>query len=325
LSVNGKIQHTTPESISHPDYLGSYQIEDSCQFDLCGPEYSEEFTGLGHSRPLVGSCSGDCHLLASSLITDKFHKEFLWGNCAGMCRDKFEFNKHKLYKPRFMCMEQCFNAYQALSPHHNLARYCIKASCSQEKLEKLYQVDCFSSCSAHVSSNVSKSDWKHWADALAGDCQRKIQKHKINESEDRLSCADQQVWQKLLSADSSLVDGQVSNICLNIVCENNIKCGRSCLNHIETVQEDYRSTWEECLISSKCLNEGKSESLLHCADECVRDKKAEEKEQQEKIQKEQLLVKEQQLALLSIKESNGNSVTFMMSVKLISIMIIYLI
>ena len=44
------------------------------------------------------------------------------------------------YKARFMCMESCYNSYEAMSPHHNLARYCIKASCPEQKEESIHQV-----------------------------------------------------------------------------------------------------------------------------------------------------------------------------------------
>ena len=68
-------------------YLGSYQVEDSCQFSVCGPEYSQEF-GVGRT-PEPGSCSGECDQLAVSLITNRFSREFLWSSCTNMCNDKY--------------------------------------------------------------------------------------------------------------------------------------------------------------------------------------------------------------------------------------------
>ena len=62
-------------------------MEDSCQFSVCGPEYSSEF-GVGRS-PSVGSCSGECDHLAETLITNRFSREFLWSSCAKMCADKY--------------------------------------------------------------------------------------------------------------------------------------------------------------------------------------------------------------------------------------------
>ena len=69
------------------DVESSVQVEDSCQFSVCGPEYSSEF-GVGRS-PSVGSCSGECDHLAETLITNRFSREFLWSSCAKMCADKY--------------------------------------------------------------------------------------------------------------------------------------------------------------------------------------------------------------------------------------------
>ena len=82
----------------HPDqfvepYVGSYQVEDSCQFVLCGQDFSQEF-GVGVS-PTHRSCSGDCHDLATSLITNRFTKDFLWSKCASMCSDKYNFSSFR--------------------------------------------------------------------------------------------------------------------------------------------------------------------------------------------------------------------------------------
>ena len=71
-------------------------------------------------------------------------------------------------------MESCYTSYQAISPHHNLARYCVKAVCIEKGEENLHQVDCFTACSEHVSRKVSKADWQDWAMALAGHCMREV-------------------------------------------------------------------------------------------------------------------------------------------------------
>ena len=72
-------------------------MEDSCQFQLCGQEYSDEF-GVGQS-PAPGSCSGDCHSLAVSLVTNKFTKDFLWAKCSAMCLDKYNFSQFRYNLP----------------------------------------------------------------------------------------------------------------------------------------------------------------------------------------------------------------------------------
>ena len=79
-------QHHRVESQAQP-YLGSYQVEDSCQFVVCGQDFSQEF-GLG-LRPSQGSCSGECDQLATSLVTNRFSREFLWSSCTNMCNDKY--------------------------------------------------------------------------------------------------------------------------------------------------------------------------------------------------------------------------------------------
>ena len=74
-------------------YGGSYLVEDTCQFSLCGPLYREEF-GVG-KRPRLGSCSGDCHLLAINTNTNRFTKEFLWQQCARMCAVKYNTTQYR--------------------------------------------------------------------------------------------------------------------------------------------------------------------------------------------------------------------------------------
>lgn len=81
---------TFDKKIFKQAYVGSYQVEDSCQFLICGQEFNHEF-GVGAS-PAAESCSGDCHDLASSLITNRFTKDFLWSKCASMCSDKYNFS-----------------------------------------------------------------------------------------------------------------------------------------------------------------------------------------------------------------------------------------
>ena len=88
----------------------------------------------------------------------------------------------RLYKPRFQCMETCYTSYQAISPHHNLARYCIKAAC-KELEEGLHQVDCFTACSQQVSTKVWKGDWEHWAMALPGHCSREVEEKQQNKNQ----------------------------------------------------------------------------------------------------------------------------------------------
>ena len=111
-------------------FLGNFLVEDSCQFQLCGPAYGGEWGGV----PLAGSCSGDCSLLAITLNANKFHKEFLWSSCARMCGAKYPADQSPEYKNRFLCMEGCYAAYALVSPHHNIARYCMQAACDTKSI-----------------------------------------------------------------------------------------------------------------------------------------------------------------------------------------------
>ena len=88
-------------------YVGSYQVEDSCQFQLCGQEFTEEF-GVGVS-PSHGSCYGDCHDLAASLINNKFTKDFLWSKCSTMCSDKYNFSTFRFEGKRTYGFELKFS------------------------------------------------------------------------------------------------------------------------------------------------------------------------------------------------------------------------
>jgi len=269
-------------------YLGSYQVEDSCQFQLCGPEYSHEFTGA-EARPRVGSCSGDCHLLATNMNTNKFHREFLWSQCARMCNAKFPPAHYRQYKPRFECMEQCYASYTALSPHHSLARYCIQASCPHPKAGQIHQVDCFSSCSAHVASSVAKSDWQAWANALAGPCQQEGEEGEAPSHTHRLECADSKVWSSITSP--------LASHCLQHICQEDIRCGRSCLEHVAAVGEDHRSIWRGCSMSTSC-QALPSAQKLSCADTCL----AEQREEMERKERERRRNEERrQQALLSVR------------------------
>ena len=74
-------------------FHNSYQIQDDCQFQLCGLKYNSEF-GLDTS-PTAGSCSGDCDLLSRKINMGKFHKEYLWSNCARICQNKFPFGEFR--------------------------------------------------------------------------------------------------------------------------------------------------------------------------------------------------------------------------------------
>jgi len=277
-------------------YLSSYQVEDSCQFSLCGPEYSAEF--MLDQAPKVGSCSGDCNLLAINLNTDKFSKQFLWSQCANMCQQKYSFNEYREYKPRFLCMERCYTSYQVMVPHHNLARYCIKASCPNN--QDIHQVDCFTTCSEHVSTKVSKADWQNWAKALAGSCQVQKEEEVHNSSFDhKLICADRQVWAHMTTTLGISQSDVMATHCYSTMCHENLKCAKSCLSHLQSVTNSNRQVWLSCSKSVQCVHRENLEGQVECADKCL----VEFRERQEKMEEERRRKEEhrQKQALLSVQ------------------------
>jgi len=274
-------------------YLDSFNIQDSCQFSLCGPEYSQEF--LQGSVPKVGSCSGDCNLLAINLVSNKFIRDWLWSNCASMCHSKFDFQSYRHYKSRFQCMENCHTAYQSLSPHHNLARYCAKVSCSTLDRQS-YQIDCYTGCAGHVASNVSGSDWHDWGLALAGHCSG------LGVDSDKLGCADTHLWSSLVKSHDLTPDDNVAVSCHSSICNSNVKCSRDCLAAAKEHHKHNRHLWVQCSESDQCKNNKNltGNEKINCVEKCVQ-KEIEEQRKQEQLELERKRLQEQrrQQALLS--------------------------
>jgi len=267
-------------------FHNSYQVEDNCQFQLCGSKYSHEF-GLD-SSPIAGSCSGDCHLLSLNLATGKFQKEFLWSNCARMCQTKYPFHQYSEYKPRFLCMETCYNSYNKIAPHHDLARYCLQASCPDKSVADMSQLECFEQCTSHVVTSVPQEDWKTWARSLAGDCQASpdLTPDTPTSPAHRLTCADSHLW-LTMSKIVNLSD-QVGRKCLNTICNDNVKCGKQCLKHVDKMEHVHRSVWTECSESALCSSSSFNQRL-RCSDTCLEEhlENRRKKEQEERIRRQQ--------------------------------------
>ena len=144
---------------------------------------------------------------------------------------------------RLSCMSSCFSLYSPLAPHHNLARYCIQASCPagppatpQVSLPPrpalrctALQLDCFARCSSHVSVHVAPRDWEAWAGALSGPCQAR------QESYARLECADNAVWSELVGAGAGPGLPALAPHCKAEICRDSLLCARDCLNHVLAV------------------------------------------------------------------------------------------
>ena len=100
-----------------------------------------------------------------------------------------------------------------------LSRYCAKVSCPASG--ETHQIDCFTSCSEHVTSTVDEVDWKSWGLALAANCQAE---------QDKLACADRQTWGKLTSSHGLNSSEPLSSTCREVICDNHLSCSRLCLN-----------------------------------------------------------------------------------------------
>jgi len=260
-------------------YVGSYQVEDSCQFQLCGTQtFGAEFgPGLG---PSEGSCSGDCHQLAVSLVTNRFTRDFLWSKCADMCSDKYNFSTYSDYKSRLSCMSSCFSLYSPLAPHHNLARYCIQASCPDPaQHQPMHQLDCFSQCSGHVSSRVASRDWEDWARALTATCQADRGQGSLH----RLQCADDAVWNQTVAAVEHEQAAAMARHCRQEICRGNLACAATCLEHVMQVAraEAALDTWLACSTSPACSPSCSTASTcsverLACSDQCLQRRRDEE-------------------------------------------------
>ncbi len=86
-------------------FLGNYDVKDSCQYNLCGPDWQSGNGirsqsgprgggagtpgGLGGAHGPAESCAAACSATAHKLANSKFKREFLWGKCAGMCMEKY--------------------------------------------------------------------------------------------------------------------------------------------------------------------------------------------------------------------------------------------
>lgn len=272
------------EVSSGSHFHNSYQIQDDCQFQLCGLKFNSEF-GLD-TTPTAGSCSGDCDLLSINLATGKFQKEFLWPNCARICQNKFPFSEFSEYKPRFMCMETCYNSYNKIAPHHDLARYCLQVSCPVSSEDKMSQLECFEQCSSHAVTSVPEESWPLWARSLAGPCQSPPS-HPNPAPNHKLTCADNHLWPAIQQ--SIATTPQIAETCLNVICDNNIKCGKECLKHIQKVEHLHREVWTGCSKSVNCSSVTSPSQRLRCSDNCLEEHRKEQlKQEEERYRQEQM-------------------------------------
>lgn len=299
-------------------YLGNYIIEDSCQYKICGTEYLDEFGG---QQPSMSSCSGECDALAHKLVNSKFKKEFLWSKCSNMCAEKYPVKEYKTYNERISCMNECFEAFEYVAPHHRIAQACVHAACSNRIRDQTGQtaMECFSQCTHHVATRVPKDDWNTWSNLLSvANCDPiGLPGNQM----DRLSCTDQTLWKDMTSRTS--VSPDIHLVCLNAMCDNNVRCAKDCLHHVtqEVSQEDL-PRWHQCTYSTTCTEIHSYELRKECADNCLEAHKIEFRKSQElKMREAENRKRKDAEALLS----GTNSILFSSSVMCMVVSLVVLV
>lgn len=279
---------------------------------MCGADYFHEF-GYG-KLPKTKSCSGECDAAAYRLVSaDGFKRDFLWGQCSQMCSAKYKQMDYKGYAERLTCMDECFSYYEYISPNRDVARSCIHSACGEERLlGGQHSIDCFESCTRHVRTSVPEDDWIQWSRLLAtADCTsssntrgpqsatvisgisaRSQPAPVIATSEDQMSCADEHLWRKLTSDVKAKLPPDVLLLCINAMCDNDVKCGKKCLNHVSNdISPEDLPRWRSCTYSTTCANQGIAstyEKRENCADRCLDTYKAEVRKAEEEARRRRL-------------------------------------
>ncbi len=73
------------------------------------------------------------------------------------------------YHERLACMDECFSAFESVAPHHEVARACYNAACSERMRDKTGRtgMECFERCTHHAATRVPKEDWRDWSELLS--------------------------------------------------------------------------------------------------------------------------------------------------------------
>ena len=186
-------------------------------------------------------------------------------------------------------MDECFDAYEKINPHYRVAQACVHAACSPSRRAATGQsaIECFSKCTHHVGTRVPEEDWKEYGNLLSvakceppaaaahassahGGHQSMVvvpQSHRHHRT-DALECADQHLWDSLTAQTS--VSPDVHLLCLNAMCDNDVKCGKACLRHVtkEVAPQDL-AKWGQCTYSTGCAGIHAYGERESCADGCL--------------------------------------------------------
>jgi hypothetical protein len=87
-----------------------------------------------------------------------------------------------------------------------------------------------------------------------------------------LTCTDEALWSELTR--ESPVTPDVHLLCLNAMCDNDVKCAKECLGHItKQVDPDDIQRWQQCTYSSGCAGVTGYSQREACADKCLQVKR----------------------------------------------------
>lgn len=179
----------------------------------------------------------------------------------------------RTYTERLSCMTECFDSFEYVKPHHKIARACVHAACPDHVRAETGQtsLECFDRCTHHVATRVPEEDWPTWANLLATtSCPRST---LPGAALDRLGCTDKALWEGLTGQTS--ISPDVHLLCLNAMCDNNVRCAKECLSHVTSdIDPTDLPRWQQCTYSSTCAEVNTYAARATCADGCLDNHKA---------------------------------------------------
>ena len=77
------------------------------------------------------------------------------------------------------------------------------------------------------------------------------------------------MWEKMTAG--SPVSRDVRLLCMNAMCDNNLACAKTCMNHVtaDVAAEDV-AKWQQCTYSATCSNIQTYVQKAECADRRVK-------------------------------------------------------
>ena len=113
-------------------------------------------------------------------------------------------------------------------------------------------------------------------------------------------------------------------LCLNAMCDNDVKCGKDCLGHVtELISTEDLPKWRQCTYSTSCAGIPSYELRKECADECLNSHKVQLRKAKEMrmLQEEEQKKKEAEALLQS---ASGARAPIMASPSLLLLSLIHI-